>query len=84
MSRPSSLRPSPICIGRTGDAESPVVPLASSVGHVSIPSPSRRVGTVQQVKIAGEANGEVYFPDNDDMEVMLGERLPTGEAFLSS
>jgi hypothetical protein len=42
------------------------------------------VGTVQQVKIAGEANGEVYFPDNDDMEVMLGERLPTGEAFLSS
>jgi hypothetical protein len=39
---------------------------------------------VQQVKIAGEANGEAYFSDNDDMEIMLGERLPTGEALLSS
>ena len=83
MSRPSSLRPSPICIGRTGDAESPVVPLAS-VGHVSIPSPLRRVGMVQHVKIAGEANGEADFSDIDDMEIMLGERLPTGEAFFSS
>ena len=84
MSRPSSLRPSPICIGRTGDAESPGVPRASSVGHVSIPSPLRRVGMVQHVKIAGEANGEADFSDIDDMEIMLGERLPTGEAFLFS
>ena len=39
---------------------------------------------VQHVKIAGEANGEADFSDIDDMEIMLGERLPTGEAFFSS